>query len=112
MKIREWSGTLNTDRHVSCQEAKEMCAALGEGWRLPTISELLSLVDGSRQEPAIDTDSHPDTWSCEYWTMSPATKHGGADSQWAVDFIDGSARRLPPSSGGAVRAVRAVASMP
>ncbi len=39
-------------------------------WRLPTKRELLSIVDNSQSEPAIDLRFFPQTMSSNYWTSS------------------------------------------
>ncbi|MDQ7787936.1 MAG: DUF1566 domain-containing protein [Thermodesulfovibrionales bacterium] len=53
------------------------------GWRLPTLQELLSLVDPSRHDPALP-DGHPfvnlrwgDYPYVEYWTSSPSAYGAG-----------------------------------
>ncbi len=77
--------------------AGSYCSSLtlaSKTWRLPTVNELLNLVDASRSvAPIINITSFPATQSGYYWsstTYAPVTS--GA---WVVDFNDGSV-----SSGG------------
>ncbi|UZW62725.1 DUF1566 domain-containing protein [Lysobacter enzymogenes] len=63
----EWSNTLCAGERVDYAAAEKACTELGEGWRLPTRVELLSLVDDTRYDPAIDTERFPDTRSGAYW---------------------------------------------
>lgn len=74
------------------QKAIDACAALDfaghKDWRLPTRAELLTLVDITRHEPAIDTAAFPDfpkrgwLWTSDLCAWSSA-------SAWYVDFDDG-----------------------
>ncbi len=70
--------------------AKEI-AALGEGWRMPKVSELYTLVDNGCGVPTIDTSVFPDVVvkpeGAPYWT---STKVGATDLIVEVDFSDGS----------------------
>ena len=75
-------------------EAKSYCAGIGatlggNGWRLPTIKELQTLVDVSvSSPPAIDVTYFPNASSDNFWSSTPST----ADSSrvWIVAFGDGS----------------------
>jgi len=66
----EWSATLCDGHPVDHATAEAACAALGDGWRLPTADELLSLVDSSREAPNIDLATFPDAKSDWYWTST------------------------------------------
>ncbi len=59
--------------HASTAEASCNKLKLGgysAGWRLPTVRELLTLVDTRTSVPAIDRSAFPDTRSAPYWTRS------------------------------------------
>lgn len=80
----EWSSTLLDGKDVSLKAAEEAVAALGEGWRLPTMQELFALVDHSRTHPAIDTGRFPDTKVDWYWSGTPC--FWDSDARWVVFF--------------------------
>ncbi len=82
-----WSSTLLDGKDVTLKQAEEAVAALGEGWRLPTIKELFSLVDHTKTGPAIDTEKFPDTKSDWYWSSTPTTWNSSA--RWVVGFHNG-----------------------
>ncbi len=86
------------------EQAQKAVAALGEGWRLPTVEELFSLVDHTRHEPAIDTDVFPDTEDSCYWTCTPCAWNEAA--VWVVGFSSGYVYLLHRYDLGCVRAVR------
>lgn len=90
---------------AAAKQAAEKCALAGyTDWRLPSIRELLSLVDYERHEPAIDTT----VFKCDaawYWSSTPlASSPGGC--AWFVNFGYGSANWDGQDGGGFVRACR------
>ena len=60
-------------------------------WRLPTITELQSIVDFSRASPAIDTNWFPGTGVSYYWS---STTYAGALWFKLIRRIEAKARRL------------------
>jgi hypothetical protein len=73
-------------------------------WRLPTKSELLSIVDNSRIKPALDDGFFPNTLPLHYWTSSPYPKE--EDSAWQVYFLYGEAFPMIKSESNHIRLVR------
>ena len=75
----------------SWKEAMEYCdkneAKLpGAGWRLPTVKELISLIDYERYNPSIDP-VFTDTKSASYWSSTPHA--GNPGDAWVVGFFIG-----------------------
>jgi Protein of unknown function (DUF1566) len=72
-------------------EAKVYCAALVlggvSGWRLPGVMELSTIVDFTRENPAIDPAAFPSTPGHAFWTSSPYVSSSGLP--WLVDFYNG-----------------------
>jgi len=101
----EWTETLLGGKDVPLKEAEKAVQALGDGWRLPTVTELQSLVDRSRSDPAIDTAKFPDTKSDWYWTSTPCAWNKNA--RWVVDFSYGVVSDFNVSYTACVRACRA-----
>lgn len=65
----EWE--LNPPRErMAWQEAMDRCAALGDGWRLPTIEELRTIVDRSVSNPAVVAPLREHDASAYYWSAS------------------------------------------
>jgi hypothetical protein len=89
--------------------AKKAAAGVAYGghtdWRLPTVRELLTIVDYERHQPSINTD----VFKCEaswYWTSTPLVSSPG-DCAWCVGFSNGDAYWDGQYSSGFVRACRA-----
>jgi len=103
------AGTSWADAMAQCEQLNT--AGYGghtSGWRLPTAIELLSLVDSSTLDPAINGTAFPNTPSTPFWTASaPRTDAGVA---WEVGFSRGDARLLAASVDAGVRCLRSGAS--
>lgn len=70
--------------------AEAYCQGLslaGGGWRLPTVKELLSIVDNRVYDPAIDGDVFPNTRTSSYWSATTDAHYSGA--AWRVNFYHG-----------------------
>jgi len=57
---------------VTWYEANEYAKSLGDGWRLPTIEELSTLIDYSRVSPAT---TFPDHGKAAFWSSSVVADH-------------------------------------
>lgn len=73
-------------------DAKGYCANLGAsaavGWRLPTVKELLTIVDVTDATvPTIDCAVFPDAPAGDLWSATPLA--GSSSVAWAVSFYDG-----------------------
>ena len=90
----------NTDAYVRRVNAIGLCGA--SDWRMPTHSELESLVHYGRINPVIDADYFPHTVGTA-WSDSPyISKY----DSWAVDFNGGYSTNRSKYGGQAVRLVR------
>jgi hypothetical protein len=86
------------------EKAVKYCGEMGDGWRLPIIEELISIVDYSRLDPAIDP-VFSNAQSSLYW--SSTTYAGSPDGAWYVGFGVGGVGYRSKSGRNSVRAVRA-----
>lgn len=89
-------------------DAMKACAALNllgqKDWRAPTIEELLSIIDYSRTDPAVDPEAFkgPYGWT---WSSTPAAAPAGC--AWGVNLHNGDSFHDHQGLHGHVRAVRA-----
>jgi len=98
-----WQQTLSSTPYA-WTDAKQYCATglLGGVWRLPTVKELLTIVDYSvdaaqaTPAPVIDAVAFPATPRQFFWSASQAAD--GSAKVWAVNFGFGGAGPLPTSS--------------
>ncbi len=102
-----WTRKNVGSKRLTWSDAKTACAAVREGgfedWRLPTIQELLSLLDYSRRQPAIDS-----AFECEsawYWSATPYSASPSVCA-WLVGFSGGGSLYGGQGGEGYVRAVR------
>jgi hypothetical protein len=114
------SGVLDTKTGLTWQKvvpagtytwanAKAYCTGLaleGGGWRLPTATELSSLVDETVAQPGptIDATLFPGTPNNYFWSSSPVG--GNASYAWLVDFSNGFTSYNDVSNTYRVRCVR------
>ena len=97
----EWQADVPAEE-FTWEEAKDYAASLGDGWRLPTIQELLSLVDYTKNSPACSVFPNcPSDW---FWSSSPVS--GDTAHAWFVSFSNGDANDAGVSAAYRVRCVR------
>ena len=69
-------------------KAKAYCDSLvlegSDDWRLPTMIELVSILDDNAVMPSIDAAAFPNTPSDNFWSASPNT--GNSGQAWGVGF--------------------------
>lgn len=99
-------------KHLTFAEAEKYIADLNakkyhgfDDWRLPTRVELLTLVDDTRCDPAIDADAFPGTPSEYFWTSTDYTDDK-KNYAWIVNFYDGGSGIVSRNGSDRVRAVR------
>jgi hypothetical protein len=85
-----------------CGSAAVSASLGGTGWRLPTVKELVTIVDYSQATaPMIDPNAFPGTPSAIFWSSSPVP--GFTSYVWGVDFKTG---RMGSAIKSEVRCVR------
>jgi hypothetical protein len=106
----------NQPNRTDWNTAKTSCAALGGGWRLPSIHELQTIVEHARARatPQIDPTTfpgtqiitNPDTSTISpFWTSSPDALDPTGQA-WQVDFAGGYTGKVPVATLGWARCVR------
>ena len=76
----------------------------GSGWRLPSKTELQTIVDDSQHNPAIDPNAFPGTPSNVFWTSSAYAPSPGY--AWFVYFDGGATSNNVVATSSWVRCVR------
>ena len=81
-----------TNQALTFEAARAYCSHLklggNERWRVPTLAELLTLVDERASSPMIDRAAFPGTPADAFWTSS--TFANGHELAWYVRFDRGS----------------------
>lgn len=96
----------NISEFVSRVNRSGLCGA--NDWRVPTRTELESLVNYGRTQPAIHLHYFPQTQNDFYWTLSPTAEQ--TLSAWAVSFEFGFSAPMPRSQALPVRLVRSASA--
>ncbi len=99
----------DTAGYVAAINATGLCGATD--WRMPTRTELQSIVHAGTNDPTIDTEYFPGTVSAWYWTGTPHAAGNNGSSATAVNFdqshwATSSVGQTPKSSLIRVRLVR------
>ena len=84
-----WDGKACTGKLMKFKyaEAKQHLAST-PAWRIPTLSELKSLVDRkAKKKPLIDAEAFPDTPKQQFWATRPGTDDDL--NAWLVNFSNG-----------------------
>lgn len=93
---------------LTWSEAQSYCSDLildGDGWRVPSMKELQTIIDETRRDPAIDINAFPDTPLDVFWTST--AKVDDPTNAWFVGSNDGFTFYRDESAGpGRVRCVR------
>ncbi|RZK01851.1 MAG: DUF1566 domain-containing protein [Flavobacterium sp.] len=103
-----WDGKTCANSTISYtwEEALKESKALGNGYRLPNIRELLTLVEYACRDTAINETYFPRTSYSFYWSSSPVGQSENSASAYYVYFEVGSSGTNPMWSKNKVRAVR------
>ncbi|MGI9211403.1 MAG: DUF1566 domain-containing protein, partial [Methylococcaceae bacterium] len=107
---QRWNGRTctGTAQKFGFAEAQQQTSTLAgyTDWRVPTASELATLVDYRIGDPgpSLDTQAFPNTPSDYFWSSSPDA--GDAFNAWNVSFYDGGVLSSARGNTIAVRLVR------
>jgi len=99
------SGAINCDTqgYINAINSLGLCGA--SGWRLPTLMELISIVNYNQQDPAIDSGYFPNDRSHVIWSSLPTASNPLAAAR-GVLFFNGSITSHLKSEAYRVRLVR------
>src|SRR5258708_11955685 len=78
-------------------------------WRLPTVLELVSIVDYTAISPSIDSAAFPGTTANLFWTFTALA--GRPHEAWYVNFIQGGTNVVDPTDFNLSRCVRTAMNM-
>ncbi|MCH8550242.1 MAG: DUF1566 domain-containing protein [Balneolaceae bacterium] len=88
----------DTSSFVKAVNQDSLCGR--EGWRLPTVSELINVLHLGRTGPSIDKDFFPNTASSPFWTSM-----GGENNARYINFQAGAIGSWSTSNSARVRLV-------
>ena len=88
----------------SWAQVTRLTATLTDNWRLPTDTELLSIVEKCHLAPAINTQVFPNTPGALFWSAS--FDKGSVERIWSVSFFTGKPHRPGKIQTAKIRLVR------
>lgn len=102
-----WNGTACAGNATTTNwtNALQTVANMGDGWRVPNIKELDSLIEQACYSPSINETYFPNTVVSSYWSSSPVA--GNSYNAWLVDFYSGDNHHDPKFNSYYVRLMRA-----
>ena len=102
-----WEDTKHVDEtKINHIQAKSYCKNLKLdelNWRIPTLTELLSIVDYKSYKPAILKEFNRVDNDTLYWSSTPYAR--SSDEYWGVSFKDGSTSNASETYDRYVRCV-------
>jgi hypothetical protein len=103
-----WGLTVGAAQSASFDQAIKYCDNYQSGvkWRLPSRIELVTLIDYTRTNPALDTAYFPQVPAGWYWTSSVVRPPTLPYRFWAVDFASGAVSNSPPDGARNVLCVK------
>jgi hypothetical protein len=81
-----WQATLDPGSYT-WGDALKYCAGLGAGWRVPSLTEIQTIIDEATEDPAVAPSVFPDTPAVDFWTST--ANADGTGASWYVDFFYG-----------------------
>lgn len=81
------TGTATTGNWLAALTYCQGLSLAGRSWRVPNVTELRSLVDYAKSNPAINGTIFPNTLNDEYWSSS--TYASTPANAWSIDFAQG-----------------------
>ena len=104
-----WENSIHSkDIKVNYNEAMMYCKNIKTGtfqdWRVPTLLELLSLVDYTKAEPAIKKEITLISSKKIYWSATPYISY--SNTFWGVSYKDGASKKASSNYDRYVRCVR------
>ncbi len=99
----------NVKERVSWKDAMSYCENLrfdgAMTWHVPNYKELMTLVDTTKENPAINAEFFPKTEGADYWTATPIPG-GTVPKSLVVNFLNGELMSQDRTSRYYVRCVR------
>ena len=104
-----WEDTMHVEEvKITHIKAKVYCAELTlggfENWRVPTLKDLLSIVDYKRYKPSLMKEFKYSNKDTLYWSSTHYAKT--SDEFWGVSFKDGATSNASETYDRYVRCVR------